>query len=53
VHTVLLGAGVWVVEELHFPAEVFALPQPVRYMGLPVNFRGHTGAFCRPVVVVD
>jgi kynurenine formamidase len=53
VHTVLLGAGVWVVEELRFPAEVFALPQPVRYMGLPVNFRGHTGAFCRPVVVLD
>jgi kynurenine formamidase len=52
VHTVLLGAGLWVVEELRFPAEVFALPQPVRYMGLPVNFRGHTGAFCRPVLVV-
>jgi kynurenine formamidase len=52
VHTTLLGAGVWVVEELRFPAEVFALPQPVRYMGLPVNFRGHTGAFCRPVLVV-
>ncbi|MBY0512683.1 MAG: cyclase family protein [Gemmataceae bacterium] len=51
VHTVLLGSGVWVVEELRFPAEVFALPQPVRYMGLPVNFRGHTGAFCRPVLV--
>jgi len=27
-------------------------PQPVKYMGLPVNFRGHTGAFCRPVIVV-
>jgi len=52
VHTVLLGAGVWVVEELRFPAEVFGLPQPVSYMGLPVNFRGHTGAFCRPVLVV-
>ncbi|MDB5308514.1 MAG: Metal-dependent hydrolase [Gemmataceae bacterium] len=53
VHTVLLGAGVWVVEELRFPPEVFALPQPVRYMGLPVNFRGHTGGFCRPVLVLD
>jgi len=52
VHTILLGAGVWVVEELHFPAEVFALPQPVPYMGLPVNFRGFSGAFCRPVFVV-
>lgn len=52
VHTVLLGASVWVVEELRFPEEVFALPQPVRYMGLPVNLRGHTGAFCRPVLIV-
>jgi kynurenine formamidase len=52
VHTVLLGAGVWVVEELHFPNEVFSLQQPVNYMGLPVNFRGFTGAFCRPVIVV-
>ncbi len=52
VHTVLLGAGVWVVEELRFPPEVFALPQPVNYMGLPVNLRGHTGAFCRPVIVL-
>ena len=53
VHTILLGAGVWVVEELRFPTTVFELPQPVRYMGLPVNFRGHTGGFCRPVLVVD
>ena len=52
VHTILLGSGLWVVEELRFPAEVFALRQPVRYMGLPVNFRGHTGAFCRPVLIV-
>lgn len=53
VHTILLGAGVWVVEELRFPPEVFAPPQPVQYLGLPVNFRGHTGAFCRPVLVLD
>jgi kynurenine formamidase len=52
VHTILLGAGMWVVEELRFPPEVFALPQPVSYMGLPVNFRGFSGAFCRPVVLV-
>lgn len=53
VHTILLGAGVWVVEELNFPVEVFSLPQPVRYMGLPINLRGHTGAFCRPVLLVE
>lgn len=53
VHTILLGAGVWVVEELHFPDEAFAVPQPARYMGLPVNLKGHTGAFCRPVLIVE
>jgi kynurenine formamidase len=53
VHTILLGAEVWIVEELRFPAEAFAVPQPVQYMGLPVNFRGFTGAFCRPVLVVE
>ncbi len=53
VHTILLGSGVWVVEELRFPPESLALPQPVRYMGLPVNFKSFTGAFCRPVLVVE
>ena len=52
VHTTLLGAGVWVVEELRFPPSAFALPQPVSYLGLPVNLKGHTGAFCRPVLVL-
>jgi len=51
-HTVLLGAGMWVVEELRFPEEVFALPQPVQFMALPIHFRGFSGAFCRPVIVV-
>lgn len=52
-HTILLGAGVWVVEELRFPAEVFGLRQPVQFWCLPINLRGFTGAFCRPVVVVE
>ena len=52
VHEILLGAGVWIVEELHFPEEVFGLPQPVEFWSLPVNFRGFSGAFCRPVIVV-
>ena len=52
VHEVLLGAGVWIVEELRFPPEVFELPQPVTFWSLPVNFKGFTGAFCRPVIVV-
>jgi arylformamidase len=53
VHEVLLGAGIWIVEELRFPEEVFSLPQPVTFWSLPVNFKGFTGAFCRPVIVVD
>ncbi len=52
VHTILLDVGIWIVEELRFPDEAFALPQPVQYLGLPVNLKGHTGAFCRPVLVL-
>ncbi len=51
-HTILLGAGVWVVEELRFPAEVFALPQPLKFWALPMNWPGCSGAFCRPVIEV-
>jgi arylformamidase len=50
VHTVLLEAGVWIVEELCFPNETFGLPQPCRFWSLPINLKGHTGAFCRPVI---
>ena len=49
-HTILLGAGLWVVEELRFPPEVFALPQPLKFWALPLNWPGCSGAFCRPVV---
>jgi len=52
IHEILLGNNVWIVEELNFPAEAFELPQPVEFWTLPVNFKGHTGAFCRPVIVV-
>ncbi|HVK08490.1 MAG TPA: cyclase family protein [Gemmataceae bacterium] len=50
-HTTLLAAGVWIVEELRFPPEAFAVPQPCPFMALPVNLKGHTGAFCRPVLM--
>lgn len=52
-HEILLGAGVWIIEELRFPNEVFALPQPLQFWALPVNFKDHSGAFCRPVVTAD
>jgi arylformamidase len=52
VHETLLSNDIWIVEELSFPTEVFILPQPIEFWSLPVNFKGHTGAFCRPVAVV-
>jgi kynurenine formamidase len=51
VHTILLGRGIWIVEELRFPAEVYCLPMPQTFMALPINLRGHSGAWCRPVLV--
>ena len=52
-HEILLGNGIWIVEELSFPAEVWTLPLPVKFWSLPVNLKGHTGAFCRPVIEVS
>ena len=49
-HTILLTAGVWILEELCFPAESFQLPQPVKLWALPLNWPGCSGAFCRPVI---
>lgn len=51
-HTILLGANIWIVEELSFPDEIFSIAQPFEFMSLPINLRGFTGAFCRPVAVV-
>ena len=51
-HTILLGAGLWVVEELHFPPVAFTLPAPVKFWALPLNWPGCSGAFCRPVIEV-
>ena len=52
VHTILLGQGIWIVEELRFPPEAYALPLPQTFMALPINLRGHSGAWCRPVFLV-
>ena len=49
---ILLGLGIWVVEELKFPADVFSLPHPLKFWALPTNWPGCSGAFCRPVVEV-
>jgi kynurenine formamidase len=52
-HEILLQAGLWIVEELFFPPEVFSLAQPVQFWCLPINLRGHSGAFCRPVIAIE
>jgi kynurenine formamidase len=51
-HEILLGNGLWVVEELRFPGEIFAFGQRFPFWALPINFPGHSGAFCRPVAVL-
>lgn len=49
-HTLLLEANIWIVEELCFPDEAFRVAQPCKFWSLPINLKGHTGAFCRPVI---
>ena len=52
-HEVLLGNGIWIVEELLFSEEALATPQPARFWALPINLRDHSGAWCRPVLEVE
>jgi kynurenine formamidase len=52
-HEILLGNGLWVVEDLRFPVEIFAIGPRFRFMALPINFPGHSGAFCRPIAVIE
>ena len=51
-HTILLGSGLWVVEELSFPPEAFAAPRPSDFLALPIHLRDHSGGFCRPVLLL-
>lgn len=51
-HEILLRAGMWIVEDLSFPDEIFAVPQPFQFWSLPINFRGFSGSFCRPVALL-
>ncbi len=53
VHTILLGRGIWIVEELRFPDEVYTLPKPQTFMALPIHLRAHSGAWCRPVFMLQ
>jgi len=51
-HAVLLSHPVLIVEELCFPDEVFNLRGPLEFWALPIRLRGHSGAPCRPVLLV-
>ncbi len=56
-HEILLRAGVWIVEELSFPAAIFEVETPFTFQALPLNFRGtngqkFSGAPCRPVALL-
>ncbi|HVT80192.1 MAG TPA: cyclase family protein [Phycisphaerae bacterium] len=51
-HSILLGKPVLIVEELHFPSEVYALSQAVLFMALPIHLKSASGAPCRPVLVI-
>ena len=52
VHTILLGSGIWIVEELRFPADAYSLSMPQTSMALPINLKGHSGAWCRPAFLI-
>lgn len=52
-HEILLGNEVWVVEDLRFPEEIFGQGSRFQFMALPINLPGHSGAFCRPVAILD
>ncbi len=51
-HAILLSKPVLIVEELHFPEEVFTLHQIPEFMALPINLKNHSGAPCRPVLIL-
>ena len=51
-HEILLGNGLWVVEDLRFPEEIFSVGPRFPFWALPINFPGHSGAFCRPVAAI-
>ena len=52
-HEIILGNGLWVVEDLYFPDEIFDLGSRFPFWALPINFPGHSGSFCRPVAVIN
>ena len=52
-HEVLLRAEIWILEDIIVREELFTAKQPFQLWCLPINLMGHTGAFCRPVAVLE
>lgn len=52
-HEILLGNGLWVAEDLHFPPEIFTVGPRFRFMALPINLPAHSGSLCRPVALLS
>jgi kynurenine formamidase len=50
-HEVLLGAGIWIVEELSFRAGWRDILPQATFQALPIFARGFSGAPCRAVLV--
>jgi arylformamidase len=50
-HEILLGAGVWVVEELRFPAGWLDFAAHAKFQALPLNLPGFSGSPCRAVLM--
>lgn len=51
-HTILMASNVWIIENMYFPEEVYAIGEAFECWCLPVNMPKLTGALCRPVAVV-
>lgn len=50
-HQILLGAGVWVVEDLSFPAGWTAFADGAIFQALPLLLPGFSGSPCRAVLI--
>jgi arylformamidase len=51
-HQILLQANIWILEDIVIPEELIAA-QPFQLWCLPINLKGHSAAFCRPVAVLE
>ena len=50
-HEVILGAGVWVVEELSFPDGWLAFAEHADFQAFPLNLPGFSGSPCRAILI--